>query len=131
MPDSAPNGSSIKDIEHRCPLLEVEMQRRFIKHLNDLDELRNAQTDSTKKMGELASTQTALNSTLLSINSSLTDGFALGVKVVRLFGMVVMVFLVALVILSLVVIYIAHLTIDYKDLHIRQSTMSSETTVTP
>ena len=117
MPESVANGVN-SQAGCLCPFADEEKMKRVVKHWADVDELKNASSDSTRKMGELAATQTTLNSTLLAINGSLKDGFELGVKAVRLFGMVVVVFLVALVILALIVVYVARISIDYKDLHV-------------
>lgn len=93
-----------------------EESRQLMKiHIGDMADLRRIQKDSNEKTEQLSNAQDRLADALEHINQSLTNGFVLGNAVVRLFGKITFVFLAAVVVLSLVIIWIAKLDASHED----------------
>lgn len=97
--------------------LEEESRALLKIHIGDMADLRKIQKESNEKTEKLSEAQSRLAESLEHINDSLKNGFDLGNSVVKLFGKITFVFLAAVVVLSLVIIWIARLDISRDDGH--------------
>lgn len=95
--------------------LEEESRQLLKIHIGDMADLRRVQKESNEKTEKLATAQDRLAETLEHINDNLKNGFALGTSVVKLFGKTTVVFLLAIVVLALVIVWVARLNIVHED----------------
>lgn len=97
--------------------LEEESRALLKIHIGDMADLRKIQKESNEKTEKLSEAQSRLAESLEHINDSLKNGFDLANSVVKLFGKITFVFFAAVVVLSLVIIWIARLDISRDDGH--------------